>query len=497
MGVFVAGCVTSTVAAPDAIHGLATIPVSKAAQLHVTLSWSAPSGGAVAYELRYSAGGPLVEAGWEAATAVPGLPSPAAAGTTQSFTIVGLKPGTSYWWAIKSKDATAGWSAISNSPLGATAKYEGYGYRTVGGGEKPIHHVTTLADSGPGSLRDAVSIGNRYVVFDVGGTITLATRLDLRGAAKSFLTIDGSTAPSPGITIAQASPLDDGVRIGDIDNVILTHLRLVGSFDFDSKPTELGDAMSTNSTSASTFVSNLVWDHLTVRNAGDSAVDLWDRVQDFTMSYCFITRNLHPMTTGGYGPSARQTLHHNLWANNGERHPQLIGRHTDFEYVNNVVYQWGYDPNPTRGYAKGAYGVRIRNNSPGPGDVDANIVNNLFLPGRRPDQALVYGAGKGPDVQEENGPATCRKQGTVYPDSRMGELWVAGNVFPRENCDEYSTIAAARSTPVGARVVADPASNLKTTVLPAVGTQYRRPDEQSLIDAVRMHGGRELVGRQR
>jgi hypothetical protein len=202
------------------------------------------------------------------------------------------------------------------------------------------------------------------------------------------------------------------------------------------------------------------------------------------MSYCLIMKNLHPMTTGGEVPSARQTLHHNLWANNGERQPQLLSRHTDFDYVNNILYHWGYDPNPSVAYAKGSYGIRIRNNSPGPGDVDANIVNNYFLADKRPDQALVYGSAKGPDAGEENGPASCGKQGTIYTAGRMGQLWVAGNVFPSQNCDEYSTVAAARPTPVGARVTTDAASNLKNTVLPGVGAHFRQTDEQAMVSEV-------------
>ena len=90
--------------------------------------------------------------------------------------------------------------------LPAADVYEGFGAKTQGALSSPTgyttYRVTSLADSGPGTLRDAVSQGNRYIVFDVGGTIRLGGDLNV---FSSYLTIDGSSAPAPGITIQQPS----------------------------------------------------------------------------------------------------------------------------------------------------------------------------------------------------------------------------------------------------------------------------------------------------
>jgi autotransporter-associated beta strand protein len=67
----------------------------------------------------------------------------------------------------------------------------GFGAYATGGRNGSVYHVTTLADSGAGSFRTGVGSGNRVIVFDVGGHITLLSAVTCQGN----LTIAGQTAP--------------------------------------------------------------------------------------------------------------------------------------------------------------------------------------------------------------------------------------------------------------------------------------------------------------
>lgn len=97
---------------PAAVTNLA---VTRTTWKTVDLSWTSPGdngnvGKASSYEFRRSTS-PITAANWASATVVTGVPAPLTAGTTQSFTVGGLNPSTTYYFAMKSKDV------INDSPL--------------------------------------------------------------------------------------------------------------------------------------------------------------------------------------------------------------------------------------------------------------------------------------------------------------------------------------------------------------------------------------------
>jgi hypothetical protein len=185
------------------------------------------------------------------------------------------------------------------------APYQGFGAATPGGTGQAVVHVTTLADSGPGSLRTALSKGNRTIVFDVSGTITLASALKVKGA---FITIDGFTAPPPGITLVNA-----GLYISGNDfahDIIVQGLRVRNS---------KGDGITIRD---STY--NIVIDHVSIQGAGDGSIDVTRNAFDVTIQWCVLAENVpdHNFLVLVDYQALRVTLHHNLFIRGRSRIPQ-------------------------------------------------------------------------------------------------------------------------------------------------------------------------------
>lgn len=112
--------VTPDTTPPSAVVLETTNPTSTS----IDLTWTAPGddgmeGTAFEYDIRYS-NSVITNTNWEAATECIGEPSPKPVGTPEIFTVTGLSPSTTYWFALKTADEVPNWSGISNSPSGTT-----------------------------------------------------------------------------------------------------------------------------------------------------------------------------------------------------------------------------------------------------------------------------------------------------------------------------------------------------------------------------------------
>lgn len=228
--------------------------------------------------------------------------------------------------------------------------YQGFGATTPGGSGGTAVHVTNLNDSGPGSLREALTRGNRTVVFDVGGEINLTSAIRITGA---FITIDGFTASSPGVTLRGAGLSLHGTK---------------GAHDVIIRGIRIRNATATTSTDGITIAYgayNIIVDHVSISGSIDENIDISEGSHDVTVSWSILGGNGKNMLIK-YQPS-RVTLHHNLFIESVTRNPQVRidnagtpATDTTLDMRNNIVWDWS-------GYGTLVwYGPR------------ANIVNNYY-----------------------------------------------------------------------------------------------------------------------
>jgi pectate lyase len=297
---------------------------------------------------------------------------------------------------------------------------QGFGATTAGGSQGAVHRVTTLADNGdddapiPGSLREAVSAGHRYVVFDVAGEIALVTHLHVRGA---HVTIDGLTAPPPGITLRNYGLVLRGKR--GAHDVVVRGLRIRDIVRAAGRDTQFDGIQ------VSDGAFNVVIDHVSVDGADDGSVDVTGDSHDVTVSWSILARPKAGKNMLVKYRASRVTIHHNLLVEGGSRNPQVeLGdssapaADTIVDVRNNVV--WNFRA-----------GTRIS------GGANGNVVGNYYSKRSGAIQASPRSA--------------AHVAGNVT--SRAGEIVVKrsrSTPFPAPAVDTSTALAAACQVLIGA-----------------------------------------------
>lgn len=225
---------------------------------------------------------------------------------------------------------------------------EGGGRNTSGGRGGEIYYVTNLNNSGTGSLRDAVSAGNRTVLFKTSGTIFLQSPIVLQ---QDNITIAGQTAPGDGICLANY-----GLNIR-ANNVIIRYLRSRPG-DVITVPGDSSKSVDAMYNSFGTPITNpyqnIIIDHCSLSWSTDEAASFY-AIKNFTFQWSIISESLyraaHPKPTphgyGGIWGGQNASFHHNLLASHSNRNPRFSGSENngqpELEYVdfrNNVIFNW-------------------------------------------------------------------------------------------------------------------------------------------------------------
>lgn len=309
-------------------------------------------------------------------------------------------------------------SHLVKAPIKAFPGAEGGGAYTPGGRGGKVYVVTSLADSGPGTLREACEAGGaRTVVFNVAGVIDLKSPIHVRAP---YITIAGQTAPGDGICVTGASFLID------THDVIVRHMRFRrGAQDVAFRD----DALGGNA------VGNIILDHISASWGLDENMSIYRHVynrdpetghgeklptvnitiQNSVFSEALdLFNHAFGATIGGHN----STFARNLFASNISRNCS-IGMDEDFNFINNVTYNWW-----NRSVDGGDHTSRL------------NIINNNFKPGpitetNSPDAPIRYRivkmeAGRNKDFANKFGKAYVNGNRVWGNDAVTADNWAGG-----------------------------------------------------------------------
>ena len=361
---------------------------------------------------------------------------------------------------------------------------EGFGTNTVGGRGGNVIEVTNLNVDGPGSFKQAVTAsGPRIVVFKVGGTIDSTASPYVPQEIKvtsPYLTIAGQTAPGDGIMLKGIT-----LRI-DTHDVIIRGLRIrVG----DSPGGLVGDSrdgIKIETGSSSQGIWNVVVDHNSVSWAVDENMSTWTYdvgsgppIHDVTFSWNLIGEGLYcsihqsgchskGLLVGDH--SQHVTVHHNLFAHNSDRAPEVKGD-TTVEIISNVVYNYKED---------GFTGASLIGDWEGQGSFvnTANVIGNYYIAGL--DWTGFHGVGF---TSRISGSSRIYVRGNLgpYRTSEAMDDWVEV-----EDASSHQSLRSNTEAVPPSGVAVDPAATARTRVLQSAGATYPRRDpvDQRIVNDV-------------
>jgi len=328
--------------------------------------------------------------------------------------------------AVKKSDKTVAFPGAEGGGMYAT----GARGALDNGEQMEVYRVTNLNDSGDGSFRDAVSKGNRIVVFDVSGIIDLKSNVNIGGNGGN-LTILGQTAPGDGICFR-----GNNIKVSG-ENIILRYLRFrVGDKKFNNK-NELVDTATQDGLEVVDDTQNVIIDHCSVSWGTDENLTAY-AVKDVTIQNCIIAealnQSIHDKGEHSYAAiwgGVNLTVHHNLIATHKSRNPKIgtsettamtagyRDEQTVVDIRNNIIYNWG---------DKAGYGAE--------NGAEVNIINNYYKSGPATPDDKTSNKNKRARIFEYS-------VGQKYQKDWSGKVYANGNFIYTDDSDSNGAKQAA------------------------------------------------------
>lgn len=416
---------------------------------------------------------------------------------------------------------------------GALGTAQGGGAASVGAsgrggtGTPQVFLVTNLNDSGSGSFRACIEAsGPRFCIFRVSGHVAQQSQMRV---TSPYLYVAGQTVPGGGFVQGGTGSIGPNHQA----LFIATHDVIVRYMTYDGAGSSISGATCgpDNGTvgleigSANTY--NIVVDHNSHYHWGNKDFEIisngvGQNAHDITMQWnlAYEPCNAHPVFTepdvfsgGSQFASVNQDWHHNFTSNGNHRYPLLAIR--SLRWVNNIVYNTLPESDDFNWSAWGAVQADIIGNKYVDGPQSSYHVYNIV------DQADPTSSADKADCNPncDNGPAQGRYPGyyllnnvghagtntgsTAIPYTHVvndaGQLSMFAAVTNAEGAKNPSTPPGAsnpngcggpsvscwfRNAPLAAEtypIVADPAENLDTVILPTVGNSGHLDCQGNLV----------------
>ncbi len=239
---------------------------------------------------------------------------------------------------------------LSGELIPAFLGADGAGKYTVGGRGGEIVEVTTLEDSGEGSLRWALDLPQpRVINVMTSGNVLLERNITVK---HPYFTLNGNAGGGMGICTRGAV-----IRVQTHQGIIrfIRSRPGVGDWVADDN-TDALDLASNVTDDPDQRIRDIIVDHCTFSWATDENVALWNSTPDhwmerITVQWCIISEGLHNAShpdgshSMGLLAGSREhrhsirnvSIHHNLFAHNFKRNPRMAAV-SPIEVVNNVSF---------------------------------------------------------------------------------------------------------------------------------------------------------------